>query len=273
MSRSDRPRARSRKKKADRPPNPTPGRPTLCWSYGGGVQSAAIGVLIVEGVLPRPDIACIADTGREKRTTWQYLTEHMQPYLDRIGLQIQIIPHSLATRDLYASDGRTLLPAYDGDDGRMATFCSGHWKRDVVERWLRLQGVEEAVSWIGFSIDEMDRVSAKDHRPWCKIEYPLIDRMINRTMCKGLIRGAGLPEPLKSRCFGCPHQSDKEWLEVKEDPVDWAKALALDNEIRASDPEGTGLYLYSGRVPLEMATFGSEPGVPARPCDSGYCWT
>lgn len=54
---------------------------TIVWSYGGGVQSAAIGVLIREGVLPVPDLAVIADTGRERRSTWEYLRRFMQPYL------------------------------------------------------------------------------------------------------------------------------------------------------------------------------------------------
>lgn len=33
------------------------------WSFGGGVQSAAIAVMVVKGVLPRPDLIVIADTG------------------------------------------------------------------------------------------------------------------------------------------------------------------------------------------------------------------
>jgi hypothetical protein len=36
----------------------------ITWSYGGGVQSVAIGVLIREGVLPKPDLAAIVDNGR-----------------------------------------------------------------------------------------------------------------------------------------------------------------------------------------------------------------
>lgn len=35
------------------------------WSSGGGTQSSAIAVLILKRLLPRPDRAVIADTGRE----------------------------------------------------------------------------------------------------------------------------------------------------------------------------------------------------------------
>jgi hypothetical protein len=79
----------------------------IVWSYDGGVQSVAIGVLIREGVLPGPDLAVIADTGRERRTTWDYLRDVMQPYLDAIGLKIQVAPHTLSGRDLEGPSGLT----------------------------------------------------------------------------------------------------------------------------------------------------------------------
>ena len=38
---------------------------TNIWNYGGGAQSCAIAVLILQGRLPKPDFAVIADTGRK----------------------------------------------------------------------------------------------------------------------------------------------------------------------------------------------------------------
>ena len=61
------------------------------WSYGGGTQSAAIAALIVSGKLPVPDVAVIADTGREVSSTWDYLRDVVQPALP---FQVHIIPHS-----------------------------------------------------------------------------------------------------------------------------------------------------------------------------------
>lgn len=247
----------------------------IAWSYGGGVQSAAIGVLIRQGRIPVPDLAVIADTSREKGTTWEYLFGVMQPYLDPMGLKIEVAPHTLARVDLYDHDGLTLMPAYTAE-GRLSAFCSGEWKRDVIERWLRLKGVRECESWIGYSVDEMRRVPRKDHRPWCKLRFPLIDLMINRTMCRAIIEDAGLPMPHKSRCWQCPHQTPEEWLEVKANPEEWAAAVRLDQEIRERDPDGGGkLWLYSGRVPLEMADLHRDAGTVPEPrlCESGGCWT
>ncbi len=243
------------------------------FSYGGGIQSVCLCVLVKKGAIRCPDLTMIADTGRERRTTWDYLENVIRPYMKGTGMEVEVIPHEMSRVDLYAKTGELLIPAYDAHEGRLATYCSGEWKRDVVERFLRSMGVKTCNCWIGYSVDELWRVK-KDHRYWCRYTHPLIDRMINRRMCQTIIEEAGLPMPKKSRCWGCPHQSDDEWEEVRNDPEDWKKAVELDEEIRASD-ERDGLFLYSGRVPLELANFTAKKGLvaPGRPCETGHCWT
>lgn len=245
---------------------------TIAWSFGGGIQSAAIAVLIREGVLPKPDLAVIADTDRERRTTWQYLDEVMRPYLEPVGVEIHVAPHSLATKDLYATDGLTLMPAYTGE-GRLPGYCSGEWKREVVSRWLRSRGVDSCDLWIGYSMDEIGRVPDKDRRKWLRLGFPLVDRLINRAMCVRLIEAAGLTVPRKSRCYQCPHQNAQEWSETLADPIDGPLAVACDEEVRANDPEGKGLYLHYSRVPLRMVGEGDGVATPLAPCDGGFCWT
>lgn len=60
-------------------------------SYGGGKQTISIITLILEGKLPKPDLIVIADTGREVKTTWEYLDQVVQPALKTIDLQVQIV--------------------------------------------------------------------------------------------------------------------------------------------------------------------------------------
>lgn len=243
----------------------------IAWSYGGGIQSVAIGCLIVEGRLPVPDLAVIADTGREVRSTWDYLYGYMQPFLNRTGLLIEVAPHTLSRVDLYDKTGLTLMPAYTAE-GRLPAFCSGEWKRDTIMRWLRSKGVESCKQWIGFSMDEIRRVPHKDRRKWAALEFPLIDLFINRAMCVGIIEAAGLPIPRKSRCWQCPHQDEGEWQEIRDDVEQWAAAVALDEQIRQNDPEQSGLFLHSSRVPLALADL-HESEVAAKPCADGHCWT
>lgn len=247
----------------------------ICWSYGGGVQSVGIAVLVRQGRLPKPDVAVIADTSRERKATWQYMREHVQPLLAEIGLEIKVASHELASCDLYDRKGDLpILPAYSGQEGRLPAYCSGEWKRDVFERHLRLLGVKECTQWLGYSTDERWRATGKAHRPWCVPAYPLIDLGISRRGCLALIAKAGLPEPSKSRCWMCPHQSNDEWREVRDDPEEWGQAVALDRAIREAD-ERKCLYLHSSRVPLELADLG-QPGddMPLfRHCQDAGCFT
>ena len=248
-------------------------KPTLVWSFGGGVQSAAIAVLVRIGILPKPDLAVIADTGMERRTTWQYLSEVIHPYLDPVGVRIQIAPASLQRVGVLGKDGLTPMPAFTAK-GKLSFFCSGEWKRDVVERWLRLQGVKQAVQWLGFSTEESHRATGKAHRPWLQPQYPLIERGISRAMCLKMVAQAGLPRPPKSRCYQCPQQSREEWQEVLADPVDGPLAIAVDELVREGDLEHA-VFLHPSRKPLRLVQL-DDPGEDFplfRECKDGGCFT
>ena len=102
---------------------------TQIWNNGGGTQSAAIATLIVTGKLPKPDLAVIADTGREKSATWDYLDRYIAPALESVGVTMRRVKkEDYATKDLYGgADGQTLLiPAFTTQGG-------GRWQ---VERLL-----------------------------------------------------------------------------------------------------------------------------------------
>lgn len=124
----------------------------IVWSNGFGTQSMAMGVLIANGTLPKPDIIVGSDTGREATETWEYFRDHMQPYLAKHGMTVEIVPHSFAACDLYARDGETLLVPAWTETGKLTNYCSGEWKRDVIERWLRkVKEVKGATMWLGIS--------------------------------------------------------------------------------------------------------------------------
>jgi hypothetical protein len=170
----------------------------------------------------------------------------------------------------------TLMPVFTGE-GKLPGYCSSHWKARVCQRWYRLQGVQACTQWLGFSLDEQHRCKPNECG-WITNAFPLIDRGITREGCKKIIEKAGLPPAHKSRCWQCPHQTPEEWLEVRADPEEWAAAVALDQQIRDSDPEGRGdLFLYSGRVPLPLADFQADidKALPPlfRACEGGNCWT
>lgn len=142
------------------------GKMKTVWSYGGGKQSVAIAALIVQGELPKPDLIVMADTGRERSSTWRYLDDWIRPILSQQGLEVHIAPHSLSTVDLWRGeivDGEgketLLIPAFTtltktGEVAKLPTYCSNEWKRRVVMRWLKAQGIDRAEMWLGISRDE-----------------------------------------------------------------------------------------------------------------------
>lgn len=250
---------------------------TTVWSYGGGTQSAAIAVLILQGKLPRPDIAVIADTGRELSTTWDYLAEVVGPALDAIGLPMQVVPPSPEYRryDLISSGRTALIPAYtthSGEKGKLPTWCSNEWKQRPIRRWLRKQGVTSCDIWLGISTDEIKRMKPSGLN-WYRHVYPLIELVpTNRAGCVALVENYGWPTPPKSRCWMCPNQGPDAWRQMRRDqPDEFRMAAELEAELHKSDPH---MFLHSAAIPLVDAVdlSDNQPGL-FDGCDSGYCMT
>jgi hypothetical protein len=249
---------------------------TQVLSYGGGVQSVAMCVLVARGVLPRPDFIVIADTGREAQSTWDYLADTMQPYLIMNGLRVQIAPHSLATVDLYSHQGDVLMPLHTST-GQLRTYCSVEWKKRVRNRWLRAQGVQQADIWIGFTLDERHRATLKEERKWTTIRYPLLELNLTRQDCLNIIAAAGLREPAKSSCWMCPHRGNADWRHLRDNyPDDFQRAIALDEELRDAAPLETAgddrIWLHRDRVPLSEADIESDDRRVNRQCGMGMCF-
>lgn len=238
---------------------------TQVWSCGGGVQSAAIAALIAQGRLPRPDIAAIVDTEREKSSTWEYLDSVIRPAL--APLQIHRIAKSrFATVDLYRNND-ILLPAYTAN-GKLPTFCSNEWKRRVLMRWLRsVMEVKQCRVWMGISADEMQRVRVDDKPAWFQSWYPLcFEIQMRRAECVALVESMGWPKPPRSSCWMCPNMGNEEWRGLSED--DLARASLLEATIQARDPE---LWLHKSRRPIGERPFDEETGDKSE-CQTGFCF-
>lgn len=238
---------------------------TEVWSYGGGVQSAAIAVLVQRGQLPCPDHVVIADTGREAGATWAYMHNVIEPFL---GREFSVAGHDLATVDLYSGNGDLLMPMFTSSGGKLPTFCSTEWKRRVVHRKLRELGVETCSLWLGISVDEVARAKPSGVS-WIEHRFPLLfDFPMRRSECLALVASAGLPEPPRSSCWCCPHRRDEEWKALPQAEFD--KAVRLEESLRAKD---SGVFLHRSMVPLSNVDFSKrEQADLFGECD-GYCWT
>ncbi len=251
---------------------------TQAWSCGGGTQSGAIAVLIGSGKLPRPDLCFMTNTGREKSGTWPFVDGFIRPQLAKVGLELNLISASdFGGGSLFGGeDGKTaLMPGFttlNGGVGKLSPFCSGAWKTDIGERYLRSLGIEKARNWIGISIDEMRRVR-KQHRLWLELWYPLIFGVrMARYQCVELIRFVGWAGPIPhSACYMCPNMADAEWIDLKLNwPDDFAAACAVEAEIRLIDPH---FYCHPSCVPLAEVDFFAQSTMFAERGCVGGCFT
>jgi hypothetical protein len=244
----------------------------IALSYGGGKQTVALITLALQGRLAVPDLLVMADTGREVRTTFEYLESVVQPALAKIGRHVDVVSHSYATVDLWRGDD-LLLPGFTRKGGRLGklpTYCSNEWKQRVIRRWLRDQGVKDVDMWIGISLDEVERIKPSG-LDWYRHVYPLIDMVsMHRSGCVNQIVRYGWPVPEKSRCWMCPNQSIIEWRRLHQRADgDFNKALKLEDEIHRRDGD---VYLHPLGISLDEAIVSSErQSSMFDGCDGGYC--
>ncbi len=247
---------------------------TQIWSSGGGVQSAAIAALIVQGHL-RPDLAVIVDTEREQSTTWKYMDEVISPALATVDIVLHRVRKSEYEKkfDLYSGGGSFLMPVFTnqrGEPGKLSGYCSSYWKREVVKRWSTAQGAKQVDQWLGISVDEMRRMQTNKGGKWAT-RYPLIERGMNRGQCVALVLSMGWPMPPRSSCYMCPNHTAGEWRDIRDNkPADWQAAIQFDGEMRERDPHA---FLHHDCVPLEKADLGEQNGILFEHCDSGMCFS
>jgi len=259
------------------------------FSSGGGTQSNCIASLIIQGKLPKPDLAVIADTGRECGTTWQYLNAVTLPALAGVGVEIHRVccdewgGHYAKDPNWLDPSGKTMiLPTWTdetGNVGKMPGFCSSKWKNRVIQSFLsKTFGLtrSKVKMWIGFSMDETRRALRMMAGPeWEKglIRFPMIhDVPMKRHHGIREVEKMGWPKPPRSRCWMCPNQADDEWKDLKENaPDEFAQAVAFEREMQAFDPCA---WLHRSCTPLDQVDFTAEPTLfdAGGYCSSGMCF-
>ena len=187
-------------------------------SFGGGVNSVALMVLLFQQGLPL-DEAVFADTGGEVPETYEYL-KVARKYLAARGVGLTVL----------CKKGDSL---YD-TAWRRQVFPSAIWRwstRDFkvapIHRYYREVG-GHVNQYLAIAYDEVHRV--KDSRvDYVTHLHPLVDRRITRACCVEIIEKEGLPVPTRSSCFFCPFNSAERWRWIHDrHPALYEKAVALE---------------------------------------------
>lgn len=227
------------------------GRSPLVVNFGGGVDSTAILVRLVElfragDESARPDLILFADTGGELPETYANVAR-VSAWLELSGFPAVTTvsrPANIPGRTGY----RTLeenclvnetLPGEAFGRGN----CSCKWKHEPMDAflhgrkrplrqgWMECNGFGglKPVKLIGYDATETlkgkrgesARENVEDAQ--AKYRYPLVEWGWTRAQCEQAIREAGLPQVIKSACFFCPNQQVCELRAM----VDSAPALVM----------------------------------------------
>lgn len=248
--------------------------PTLtALSLGAGVQSTTLALLAVEGVLPKPDVAIFADTGWEPRAVYEHL-DRLAVVLADAGIELHRVSKGNIRRDAIDPEHRYASVPYfvrntDGSEGMGRRQCTSEYKLSPINRKVReLLGAKPpefrsvprgrtCEQWIGFSTDEIHRVSDKDKLLYTSKRYPLLELGMSRKDCDRWLDARGW-STTKSACIGCPYHGNRQWREMRDErPEEFADAVAFDAAIRKGGSRGLPLngeaFLHRSRLPLAQA--------------------
>lgn len=175
--------------------------------------------------------------------------------------------------DVYAGEGVVDAIA-DTKRGQTRRQCSKEYKVDVIEKTIRreLYGLApgrrlpksaRVHQYVGISLDEAGRFERlKKRRTLGTMHAPLIDRHMTRADCVAWLEERGrVPHMVpRSACVFCPFHSDAEWVRVRSVPEDWARAVEVDEALRAAGSVANRnmdapMYLHAQLKPLVQVEF------------------
>jgi hypothetical protein len=243
-------------------------------SLGAGVQSTVLALMAANGELGGLDGAVFADTGWEPARVYKHLAR-LETVLDAAGIPLyRVSVGNLRDDSLDPAHRYASVPYFvrnpDGTEGMGRRQCTSEYKLSPIGRKVReLLGAappdyrrvpkgQVCEQWIGFSVDEIGRVSDKDGVSYIRKRYPLLDLGMSRSDCQRWLRAHGWTSVAKSACIGCPFHGNRQWREMRDQhPDEWADAVAFDAAIRRGGARGLPLngeaFLHRSRVPLDQA--------------------
>ena len=231
----------------------TKGELVVALNYGGGANSTAMLVELVERGAP-PDIILCADTGAEKPEFYAYINDVMNPWLAargskpihltrwrrKIKSKLGYVPGQFVPLDKWCEDTSSLPSVAFGLKG-----CSVKWKAQPLDSMLNkiLEGITiPAVRLFGFDADERRRLKEFDPQGR-RCFAPLVEWDWGREECIDRIARAGLPLPGKSACYMCPHNRPEEILRLKVEHSDlYDRAIRMEEAwMREGKAEGSSI--------------------------------
>ncbi len=259
--------------------------PYCYFSFGGGVQSCAIYLMLmhephklIDVMGEYPDKVFFADTSAELQATYEAL-KHMQSYNSKL-YAIEVVSNGDITREVFADNlYKPKMPyfyvANNNKVGMHQRQCTSDFKVKALLKAARAAFnltnkslKHDTISiWLGISTDEERRAQPSKENGFVN-RYPLIELGWSRDDCEVYCKEHGWI-PVKSRCYCCPYQSEKNWLDLKlNHSEDFKRACEIDEKCRNATIAkfGYAAYLHRSCLPLSEVKFKGESEV------NGFGW-
>lgn len=263
-------------------------------SFGAGIQSTALSLMLRDGLLPDynlPDLAVFADTQSDPPNTYATLDwiEELLPFpLVRTSFSnlekdtwnsIQGLPTPMRNN---TPDPRTDLPVFSIGGGILRRQCTGNYKvrpiKRAVRQWAGANPPKlQVTQYIAISSDEAWRIKPAPESYITNV-FPLAESRISRSDCLDYLNSRHPGHPAgKSSCFFCPFRNTAQWRHLQENYPDlFTRAARMDQALRDSavrvslvkHPHGLAALMaedaMQGRLSLD------EPDNFANEC-TGHC--
>jgi hypothetical protein len=250
-------------------------------SYGGGVQTFAMLVLIEKGILPKPDFLIMADTVAEYPATYAHVEQVAKPLAKKLGIEWIDVQHEAGLIEGYKRQNGIPMPGFRS--------CTYNFKVRPIHDYLReylgenkKRGKPSIVTWIGISTDEKRRAVPREKQSpkWIEMRYPLLELGFSRDQLKQFIEESPYPMPIKSGCFLCPYNGLKGFVDLKANHPELMEiAVEMEEAFFKARPDRTMGFLPDHQITLKElnqipSLFSFENVVePNRECENeGSCF-
>ncbi len=209
--------------------------------------------------------------------------------------QVTLFDLSEFTEDAPQSVSGFGVTAQFEKSGRMKRQCTYEYKIYPIEQLLRAELLKMGLAkrtkdgkvrvnkgvivetWIGYTIDEFDRMKPSRHS-WQRVRFPLIEKRITHANMVAYLEERGLSFK-SSSCAICPIISDRRVMELREgDPENYEVRLQLDDDLRNGRLSKLtalmrgDLYMHESCLPLREVELKKDRPKPGIGCH-GFCGT
>ncbi len=235
-------------------------------AFGGGTDSTAMLIGMVERGEAAPHAILFADTGGEFPHTYDHIARFSDWLVSHGYPQIQVLRRNKKDGSWESLEDECLRTKNLPSIAYGFKTCSQKFKIGPQDKWCNNDPVIRA-EWkagrkirklVGYDWDEFYRAKFYDDDKYV-LEYPLIDWRWRRADCVAAIARAGLTQPLKSSCFFCPHMRPDEVRTMRDKYPDLLdRAVAMETGAKLTSIKGLGRnwswreFLKQGDLPLDV---------------------